>query len=347
MKKILFTAFSIFTLAQVALAQDRVFTQFYASPLTLNPALTGAFDGRYRVGGIYRNQWSGILQQPYSTFSFGADLRLEPFRSAMQKDKVGVGLLFFRDKVNALDFSTTQIALSGAYHKALSLDNSQYLSGGLQIGLTQRNVNYETLTFQDQWNGTTGFTSPTFEPLPANNFGFNDITIGVNYAINPAPKSAFFAGITIHHINSPNVAFFRGENIAQSRLATRYSLQLAGQFPINKSHTILMSPRLLVASQGPHLTANVGTNFRINIDKTYGTSLHLGGWVRPVRYDDGFNFDAAVLMAGIEYNGILLGFSYDLNLPTLQNFKRQQNVFEISLVYLGEYDDDELLCPSF
>lgn len=32
----------------------------FASPLTLNPAMTGLFDGTFRVAGNYRNQWPTI-----------------------------------------------------------------------------------------------------------------------------------------------------------------------------------------------------------------------------------------------------------------------------------------------
>ena len=35
-------------------AQDPHFSQFFASPLTLNPAFTGKFDGLFRVAGNYR-----------------------------------------------------------------------------------------------------------------------------------------------------------------------------------------------------------------------------------------------------------------------------------------------------
>ena len=47
-KKITLAAF-LFCVAATTYGQDRLFSQFYASPLTLNPALTGAFEGRYRV----------------------------------------------------------------------------------------------------------------------------------------------------------------------------------------------------------------------------------------------------------------------------------------------------------
>lgn len=338
----------IWLFATSLLAQDRHFSQFYSSPLTLNPALTGAFDGKYRVGALYRDQWRGLLEQPYQNFSFGADLRLDaPFSSKSNPDKLGLGLLFYRDIINSLDFSTTQIALSGAYHKSLDLGSTQFLSLGFQLGLSQRNVNYDNLTFQDQWNGVNGYSLPRSERLPENNFGYSDLSTGINYSINPEPKVAFFAGLAYHHFNKPNVSFFKGADIPKQPLYSRISAQLAAQFPINKEHTLMMSPRILVASQGPHFEVNAGTNFRIEIDKTYGTSLHLGGWVRPVKNIDGFNIDAVVLMAGLEYNSVLLGFSYDLNLPTLQKYKRTANVFEISLIYLGEFENDELLCPTF
>jgi hypothetical protein len=44
----------------VVAAQDSHFSQFFSSPLTLNPAFTGKFFGTYRVAGNYRNQWPTI-----------------------------------------------------------------------------------------------------------------------------------------------------------------------------------------------------------------------------------------------------------------------------------------------
>ena len=44
----------------ISRAQDPAFSQFFASPLTLNPALTGKFNGTLRVAGNYRNQWPQI-----------------------------------------------------------------------------------------------------------------------------------------------------------------------------------------------------------------------------------------------------------------------------------------------
>lgn len=75
-------------------AQDQHFTQFFASPLTLNPALTGTFDGKYRLAFIYRDQ------EPYKTFAGAIDLRFG-FRNIGKryKDAFGVGVVFYNHKV--------------------------------------------------------------------------------------------------------------------------------------------------------------------------------------------------------------------------------------------------------
>jgi len=58
--------------------------------------------------------------------------------------------------------------------------------------------------------------------------------------------------------------------------------------------------------------------------------------------------DAVVLMTGIEMNNFLIGFSYDLNLDAFNTAgSKQQSAFEISVAYLGQYEDDTVLCPKF
>ena len=61
MRRIVFALFCMaYFLPGTAVAQDPAFSQFFASPLSLNPALTGKFNGTVRVAGNYRNQWPQI-----------------------------------------------------------------------------------------------------------------------------------------------------------------------------------------------------------------------------------------------------------------------------------------------
>ncbi|MCB9179736.1 MAG: type IX secretion system membrane protein PorP/SprF, partial [Flavobacteriales bacterium] len=53
-------------------AQDIHFSQFFHTPLANGPGSIGAFDGDYRINGIYRQQWRSVTR-PYRTFGLGAD----------------------------------------------------------------------------------------------------------------------------------------------------------------------------------------------------------------------------------------------------------------------------------
>jgi type IX secretion system PorP/SprF family membrane protein len=331
-------------LVTLARAQDKHFTQFYASPLTLNPALTGGFEGRYRVGTIYRDQWRRVLDNPIRTFALAADLRFDAPGAKIHDDAIGLGLLFFTDRVSVVDFSTTQIAISGAYHKALDSDNSQFLTLGIQGGLTQRNVNYESLDFHDEFNLVNGYSGSTQEALPPNNFSFGDWNVGLNYSLR-LNRGGLFAGAALHHFGQPRVSFYENQGPGD-RLYMKISGQLAADVPIGRTNRVALQPRALFAVQGPHFEVNAGTNIRFALGEYGYTALHVGSWVRPVRNNDGVGIDAVVALLGLEYNNVLLGLSYDLNLRALQ-YNQRQGAFEISIAYLGNYENEDILCPKF
>ena len=342
-------------LSGAAAAQDQHFTQFYASPLTLNPALAGTFDGGYRIAGLYRDQGRSLLDEPYRTVAAAIDLRFKvSSHKKVKKDAFGAGVLFYNDRASSVNFYTNQIAVAGAYHKALSNEGNQFLSLGAQAGIAQRNVNYDNITFNDQFNGSDGYTDPTGEIFPENNFSFGDFAIGLNYTYAPERRPGIFAGIAMHHILEPQVSFYANEAVESrrndNRLLQKISAHVSFQIPLGES--VELSPRALAYKQGPHLALNAGSNIRFLLDSSKGYALHLGGWARPVgNTGEGGNqsvaMDAAVVLAGIEYNNFLIGFSYDLQLKSLNSTGRRGSAFEISLAFIGNYDNEVILCPKF
>lgn len=348
MKRLILPFLTILSLSIVS-AQDPQFSQFYGSPLTLNPALTGGFDGTYRVGIIYRDQWRKVLENPYQSYSAAVDLRFGVNeKRGRSKDFAALGLLFFADKVTGLDFNTNQISLTGAYHKSLNPRNTQYLSVGLQGAINQRSLNYEDLYFTDQFNGIDNYFGVTGEALPGNNFSFADFSVGLNYSVAPKKGPGLFLGVAMHHFLSPSVSFYNDEedNIEDNRLLPKYSAQFSMQLPLGNKLQIL--PRALAAIQGPHFVANAGTSLRFLISNNDGLALHLGSWLRPV-WDEtnAFFLDAVVGMVGLEYSNVLLGVSYDAHLTDLATTRQGQGALEISIAYLGNYDNDTVLCPKF
>lgn len=351
MRKIFILALTLFFISDLS-AQDKHLSQFYASPLTLNPALTGAYNGRYRFSMIYRDQWRRVIESPYRTFASELDVRFKVKSNSQYKDAAAVGLVFFRDQVSGIDFSTQQIALSGAFHKGLGYNNRQFLSIGFQGGISQRNVNYEQLTFDDQFNGVDGYSLGTGEDLPINNFSYGDFSLGVNYAITPKARKSFYAGFAMHHVFQPDVSFYKeelddnGEPIGSEKLYARYSTQLSAEIPFNDMLSIL--PRLLIAKQGPHFEANAGMNVRFMLNDYSNNSFYVGGWARPVSNgEDGIGLDALVLMVGLQQGNFLFGVSYDANFQDLVNYNQGQGAFELSISYFGDFENDSILCPRF
>lgn len=354
-RPITFAIFLIVGLIPAAIqAQDQHFTQFYAAPLTVNPGLTGAFNGKYRLGIIYRDQWRKVLDFPNVSYAASVDMRFAaPSRRPRNLDGIGAGMVFYSDKFSGLGFSTNQISVSGAYHKALSSEGDQYLTLGAQIGIAQRNINYENVTFGDQFDGTNGYNNPTAENLPENNFSFGDLSVGINYTLAPERRTALFVGAAIHHITEPQVSFFydpdqedpalNGDN----KLLRKYTAHLTLRIPLSESVQLL--PRTLFYAQGPHMALNAGANFRFLLNDINGIALHLGASIRPVKNaDNSLEPEAAILMTGLELNNFLVGFSYDANINDFDGMMgNRRNAFEISIAFLGNYDNETVLCPKF
>jgi type IX secretion system PorP/SprF family membrane protein len=328
-------------------AQDMAFTQFYASPLLLNPAMTGLFDGKYRVSALYRNQWGAPFRRDaFKSFSAGLDVR---FPIKRRRDFFAGGLVFYSDRVGTGNFNTTQIALSASFHKTLDADGRHFLGGGFQAGILQRNVTYEGLSFDDQFNGIDGYSLGTNEVLPTNSLARGDMAAGLYWQVATENNNAFYLGAAVHHLNRPDVSFVDAEGAPTNRLFLKTSVQLGASLPFgekNNRHVFL--PRIVALWQGPHLALNAGTNVRIGLTEYENVALHLGTWARPVRdVSKGFGLDAVVFFAGFEYKGLNMGLSYDANVADFSAPGPFRSALEFSLTFIGNYDDDMVACPTF
>ncbi|MBC6994916.1 PorP/SprF family type IX secretion system membrane protein [Neolewinella lacunae] len=340
-------------LSGAAVAQDYHFSQFFSTPLALNPALTGLFPGRYRVSIANRSQWGQTLETPFSTTAFSADFHyyINP-RKRQYKDAFGVGVIFASDRVSEINYSVNQIMFGGAYHKSLDPKNNQTLSLGFQLGVVQRNVSYDRFTFDDAFDGTSTYVEgATGEELPINNYAFGDLHLGLSYSYAPKNRLGFFAGAAMHHVREPEQSFYAestaGEDIeVTSTLDRRYSGFVNLTIPLTRN--VQLSPRVYAFAQGPHLVTNAGGNFRFLMNDVKGAAVHLGAYARGVGNASGYGMDSAVATFGLEISDFLLGFSYDIGMNGLQTNRRHQGAFEINVAYLGQSDEDEAVpCPHF
>src|SRR5690606_9856556 len=131
------------------------FSQYYASGLYLNPALSGLEKDIF-LGMNYRSQWSN-LSTPFNTFQFSF---IHPLTKpgVRAKHLGGFGASFLNDVAGPnKEFVTQSVTLAGAYNFHLNRFGNNIISVGLQAGATQQRINYDALQWSTQYNPATGY----------------------------------------------------------------------------------------------------------------------------------------------------------------------------------------------
>lgn len=345
---------SVFCLISALLwSQDPNFSQYNNLPIYLNPALSGSFEGSYRAILAHRNQGNSLFNEPLVSLSSTFDLRL-PLRydGKLLDDAAGVGVMFLQDRNSAKGWNTQKIYVSGAFHKNIDPTNNQFISVGFQMGIVQKSVSYSKLTFEDQFNGTDNYNDPTAETLPANNFAFSDLSAGVQYSFMTPNQFGAFLGGSLAHFNKPNQSFYQKEilfiNIINNRLLQmKYTLH--GGFQIPVTDKLQIHPRFMAQKQGSHMAGMAGLNIRSIINDINNTSLHFGASVRPTLSKPGKpDLEALIVLLGLELNELLIGFTYDIGLTnTFNAIPGRRNALELTITYMGRYNNDDNFCPKF
>lgn len=328
-------------------AQDIHFSQFYASPLTLNPALTGRVNGNYRVAGIYRSQWGAIPDISGPTFGTPAGSFDMPFFvGKKKKDAVGLGVIVAHDFSNDKNYNVLRGMLSISYIKSLGSNGKHQLSIGVQGGIQQSKSG--ALTFEDQYVNAefqNGSTSVDGNLADQSNI-VPDFNAGLFYNGALSQKVTLFGGFSLFHLFEPKEQFGSGNT---SVLPRRYVAHAGMEWDVAKKFSVY--PGVIYMGQAKNTELNLGTNFGYHFKKTADrrTTLYFGGWYRMN--------DAFIAMTGLEFRNLRVGFSYDVRLPhgdkdfALTN-ANTRGAFEVSLIYVGNFlsiSDNNvfLFCPRF
>lgn len=322
-------------------AQDLHFTQFYANPLYLNPAMCGQFEGDFRIAGSYRNQYSSVVgRSPYKTYSFSYEGKFFAF----EDDYFAVGVNALADKAGTSDFATTQGNITLNYIKHLSDWPTQYLSFGVQTGLAQRNTNFAYLRFGTQFDGVDYNPSlSTQENFLNDNFVFWDVNTGLMYymAFSDNSRSNVYGGLVLSHINRPNVRLLDGPS---ERLYMKITAHVGSNLQLGESFDV--NPGLLFHSMGPSMQILPGVNIKYIFDNSNQgyKAFQLGVWGRVNK--TGFDMIAPTLR--FDMNQFSFGVSYDLNASSLKRASSGRGGIELSIMYTHDSGKKRQQgCPRF
>ena len=316
-------------------AQDPHFSQFFASPLTLNPALTGKFDGTVRIAGNYRNQWPAF-NNVYTTSTLSVDF--DVLKSKIPDfDTWGVGILALTDRAGGGVLTNNYIGLSTSYHKALDEDGFQQLGIGFQGTYGQKRLDNSKLYFEDQLTpfGFTGVTQDIFNTQNLN-INYFDVNAGLLYSGSTADDNNFYVGASMYHINRPKESF-KGGNW---NIATRTTISAGGYFTVSDILTLHTSGIYQYQNKASETTIGGALAAVIDDKSTDPSNVYIGSWYR-------FN-DAIIPYVGLEFAGFRIGASYDVNISSLKAGSQSRGGMEISVIYIKRpVGFKGIPCPKF
>lgn len=317
-------------------AQDLHFTQFSFSPLHVNPAQCGKFNGSYRVGGIFRDQAFAIASSSaYKTINFYLDATF-PWR-IRKNDWMGFGLNFLQDRSGDINWGSGGFIAQIAYH--LYLNPRSSLSLGGQYGFVNYNIqNPEKAVFQSSFTG--GSSNPG---ILQNKAKYKDISIGINYLSSlGAARHILEIGLNAARINRPNV----------TQLTTGGSNELNTLFTANAGLTYHLNQK--VDLRNYLWLRNLKSNTEI-IPQCIVS--YLFNAEKGIRLNGGLGYrvgDALQIMLGADINNLGFQIALDQTLSSLSSVQSPNGLgaVEFGVKYIGVVTKKpnpkpKVFCPRF
>lgn len=309
---------------------DLHFSQFFAAPLSLNPAAAGAIEYDLRAYMNYRSQW-GSVSSGFTTVSAAIDMPFELPHAQFGNNFVGAGLNISSDKAGVTGFNTTRVMAAGAY--AIDLggtdNNPSFLSVGIEAGFIQIAQNLDNATWSEQWTGT-GFNTmlPSNELLTGRQSKGNiDLGAGVMWYNSFDDYTRLVMGASMLHATTPQIGVFSDDqNLFRKYI---FTTQL---FLMSPGSDIAYWPSLMYVRQGPNQLLALGaeaelqlqertehSNFRNNISLNGGAYYRFG--------------DAIYFVGRVNYHDFSLGISYDITVSKLKTANNGNGAIELIMAY--------------
>jgi type IX secretion system PorP/SprF family membrane protein len=330
---IIFVIAASFFFKNSILAQDVHFSQYFTTPLLVNPANTGVSGDDMRISNNYRNQWAKI-DAPFNTFYFSLEKKLQVYHR-----QFGIGGSIIHDQSSSFNLTAEKFQLSLSYTRFY---NNQQFVFGIQPGIVFKYYNSNGITFGSQFDPITGKFDPSLpsqENLLNDHMVYFDFNAGVLWQTLIKSMKPM-AGFSIGHINRPTESF--SASGSGSPLALKYTFHAQVEIPLNSRFDV--TPCFLFGytpGAREFVAGGIGgysvNNFFIPVKKVYAINMYR---INPVT-----NIDAIILGGGVKILSIDIGITYDINVSSLHNATNFQGAFEVSLVYSGGFKPKPTIEP--
>jgi len=323
--------------AIAAKAQDPSFSQFFASPLNINPALTANINSDWRLISNFRDQWIGPAS-PYVTGTISYDSKI--FQDKVpnvetEGNIMGLGGMLMFDHAMSGVVKSTYGSLNLSY--SIKISQTEYYSERIGIGFGaiygDRNIDFSRVDFEEQFTGY-GFNTnlPTGESALSNSKPYFSASSGVVYNAKTL-KSNFDLGVAGFHLNKPRQTFLKDEN---QILAIRKVAH--ANFETFITDRAVLNTNAIYQFQKKANYFSIGAGIGLYADEKAETMIMGGLWY--------WSKNAVIPYVSLTYKDFQFGLSYDITISKLNEASRKPSSFELSMILRGTKKPSGVIpCP--
>lgn len=304
---------------------DPHFSQYYANPLWLNPALTGVVDGDYRVSLNAKQQW-GSLSNAYTTV--GASFDKAPIKN------LAFGGMILNQNAGDISYNYLNALASAAYRIRFGRSGLDMINFGIQAGILNKSFDPSKITLGTQFNPGSGYDGslPFNESFSSTNTLVPDVNAGVVYFDGDADQQVnVFAGVAGSHLTRP-VDKFIGNNV---RIPIRFTAHGGARVKISDAFDITPNGLYMKQGNAREISAGAYAKYYINpeADILFGSNY---------RFDD-----AAIAFFGLHLKNVVMGVSYDFNTSNLNRATGSKGGLELSVSFTSRkgISGPNFFCP--
>lgn len=321
---------------------DIHFSQFYETSVLRNPALTGVFAEDYKIGALYRNQWSSIAN-PFQTAMISAEARINV--SSEVNDFVSFGLLAYYDKAGSIDRKILTVYPAVNYNKSLEDEHNSFLSVGFTAGYMQYSFDASKATFNNQYqNNVFNASNPTGEQLPNPHMAIWDMGAGINFNSSAGEYNnvTYILGVSGYHLSRPKDSYYGDPKIYMDM---RWNVNAAVSGKINDEYTFELQGNYALQGTFNETIAGGIIAWNKQTNDTEPAFAISGGLFYRIG-------DAIIPAVNVKYNDLAIGISYDVNVSGLKAATNMRGGYELTVFKTGLFKDknankSKVLCPNF
>jgi type IX secretion system PorP/SprF family membrane protein len=311
--------------------QDIQYSQYYAAPLYLNPALAGVSDGS-RLIFNYRSQWAS-LPSAFTSSSVSYDINLYNVNS-------GVGVVMNYDKAGSGGLRT--ITFGGVYSYDLQVRRNLSIRAGVGLWYNQRNIDWSKLQFNDQL--VSGNETSYESAYDMEDTRYFDIPLGIIMY-----GEWYWVGYSIYHVNTPNYSLVGMESMLDPRHTVHAGVRMVTKMSRNNQVEQSLFFSANYKAQNKWDQFDIGAYYFMD-------PVFIGLWYRGLpglkSYESGYsNQDAVVLMGGVKVKKLKFIYSYDITTSDLWQNTGGSHEISVTLEHYKKRTKRKrrlrLKCPDF